>query len=507
VDRRLNDGPWGLKGWFAMLRSRRRRACRAASIRRKLGTLLATTCLLAGWVSVARGQTMTTVVPDEAAGGTNAANCLPLGARCFSGTTSTRYQQVFLAGAFGDQPVVVDKIRFRRACGQAPFDSQIFDLEVRLSHTTAMPGTSTTPGTMSYTMDANVGDDETIVLNEPALSLSSPAGGDCPYAPDIELDLDDSFVFDGSLGNLLLEIRVRDTPLNRYFDGVWFSGATAQAVAWGGPGTETATTARTVRDYGLFVEFVLAGTAIDADLDGVMDDQDNCLGVANPEQTDTDGDGVGNACDPDADGDLVADAIDNCPMVYNPDQVDTNNDGYGDACIPADALVKGASIGGGSTIGSGSKLFQDVSVGAGATIGSGTMIHKETVAGDGLTTGDDVQIAMDVTIGDDVTLDSGVRVEKDSMIGDGVSIGTDSVIGIGVVIGDGVWIGGGVWIEEGVTIGGGTYIEDGAVIRRNAWIGSDVVIGVGAQVGMGAIVHDSAVLPDGEVIRNKAHFP
>ncbi len=34
----------------------------------------------------------------------------------------------------------------------------------------------------------------------------------------------------------------------------------------------------------------------------------------------------------DADGDLVEDRIDNCPGVYNPDQADSNGDGVGDAC-------------------------------------------------------------------------------------------------------------------------------------------------------------------------------
>ena len=36
----------------------------------------------------------------------------------------------------------------------------------------------------------------------------------------------------------------------------------------------------------------------DGDNDGVMDVADNCPAIANPDQTDTDGDGLGNACDP-----------------------------------------------------------------------------------------------------------------------------------------------------------------------------------------------------------------
>jgi hypothetical protein len=36
----------------------------------------------------------------------------------------------------------------------------------------------------------------------------------------------------------------------------------------------------------------------DADLDGVLDSADNCPAVANPSQTDTSGDGIGDACEP-----------------------------------------------------------------------------------------------------------------------------------------------------------------------------------------------------------------
>lgn len=97
---------------------------------------------------------------------------------------------------------------------------------------------------------------------------------------------------------------------------------------------------------------------IDGDGDFVDDSVDNCPDVANPDQADADGDGIGDACascrtgqdldrdgiddgcdacklgrnDLDEDADGVADACDTCPAVADPTNADADGDGVGDAC-------------------------------------------------------------------------------------------------------------------------------------------------------------------------------
>jgi parallel beta-helix repeat protein len=70
----------------------------------------------------------------------------------------------------------------------------------------------------------------------------------------------------------------------------------------------------------------------DTDGDGVPNADDNCPDLQNPEQTDTDLDAQGDACDTDDDNDGVADAGDDCPFVFDPGQVDLDGDGLGDPC-------------------------------------------------------------------------------------------------------------------------------------------------------------------------------
>ncbi len=70
----------------------------------------------------------------------------------------------------------------------------------------------------------------------------------------------------------------------------------------------------------------------DRDNDGILNTVDNCPDTANPDQADTDLDGIGDLCDIDDDNDGILDIIDNCPLTPNPNQLDSDGDGFGDIC-------------------------------------------------------------------------------------------------------------------------------------------------------------------------------
>ena len=72
----------------------------------------------------------------------------------------------------------------------------------------------------------------------------------------------------------------------------------------------------------------------DFDQDGVVNQDDNCVNVPNPDQADSDADDFGDVCD-------------NCTLDANHGQEDANGDGFGNRCdgdLDDDLLVGGSDF-------------------------------------------------------------------------------------------------------------------------------------------------------------------
>ena len=167
----------------------------------------------------------------------------------------------------------------------------------------------------------------------------------------------------------------------------------------------------------------------------------------------------------DRDGDGIPDAGDNCPTVPNPNQTDTNGDGFGDACVdPTVTIGAGASFGSNPVIGAGTTISKGVSVGNDAHIGSNNTLDKNVTAGDNLTIGDGTTIDQGTTLGNDVTIGSNVFIGKNVVIGSGVVIGDNTIIGKSVIVGDNAHLGVSVSVGSSAKIAASAVVPDGTSI-------------------------------------------
>ena len=79
-------------------------------------------------------------------------------------------------------------------------------------------------------------------------------------------------------------------------------------------------------------------TKADVDKDGVADEIDNCVSIANPDQTDVNKNNRGDDCD-DFDKDGVLNIKDNCIDHPNRNQADIDGDGIGDVCDKEESRI------------------------------------------------------------------------------------------------------------------------------------------------------------------------
>ncbi|MFN3198295.1 MAG: fibrinogen-like YCDxxxxGGGW domain-containing protein [Bradymonadia bacterium] len=265
---------------------------------------------------------------------------------------------------------------------------------------------------------------------------------------------------------------------------------------------------------------------LDADSDGVNDDNDNCPNTANADQADGDGDGQGDVCDAcpadatnDADGDGVCQDVDNCPTVANGDQLDDNGDGYGDACVStaadiaetatlgsdivvgADAIIGPfAHIGDGATVNG--TLGSSVRVGAGAVVAAGASVGNGGRLGANVGVGANCALGVLANIGDDVTLGAGCSVGTRASIGPRSNLGANTSVGDLSTVGEEASFGDGASVGNSSSVGNSAELLAGASVGSNTTIGHTLSLGAGASVATNSIIGDAAIIGANGVVGN-----
>ncbi len=163
-------------------------------------------CLLAHVLTAQSGAQLVQV-PNLSTFG-NQANAFPFS----SAYGPMRYQQIYASSAF-PHGGIIDKIMFRNDEGVGKSFEVDIDLQIAFAYAT------TTVGTASTIFDRNIGDDFTIVLDD---IIHQSNDSSLPRtAFGFILDVANTFTYDPSRGDLLVQILVRDTYDFTWFDASW----------------------------------------------------------------------------------------------------------------------------------------------------------------------------------------------------------------------------------------------------------------------------------------------
>jgi acetyltransferase-like isoleucine patch superfamily enzyme/V8-like Glu-specific endopeptidase len=257
----------------------------------------------------------------------------------------------------------------------------------------------------------------------------------------------------------------------------------------------------------------------DSDGDGICDSSDICPG--GNDNLDIDGDGVPDGCDPcpldpenDIDSDGFCGDVDNCPTVSNPDQTDDNADGHGDACVSPEANIRpdvtlgfGVEIDPGATIKRGAIIGDFVEVGAGAVVGRSVIVGEGTSIGDGARLNRNAQVGAHGEIGANAVVGLGAKIGDHTQVGPDVLLKKDACLATYVTLGSEVLIG------HHANVGPMTEIAERTEVRQRTDIGAECAIGgEPVPVGMEILIRqrvtvlDASDVPNGTEIGSRSTY-
>jgi UDP-3-O-[3-hydroxymyristoyl] glucosamine N-acyltransferase len=263
----------------------------------------------------------------------------------------------------------------------------------------------------------------------------------------------------------------------------------------------------------------VSAQAQDDDNDGVPDVSDNCVGLANPLQTDENADGYGDDCV------SVLATIDPSAVLGSAVSVQKRamvgafaNVGDGSTIAQGATLEAGVDsptgvlLGGGSVLSRGAVIESDVTTGTGATLGrisrlgTGTDVgasfslgYASTVGDNGLLA-DNIVIGSLVDIGTDADLANNVVIARSGLFGNSVTAEAGVIVGPEADIADGVTLRNGAKLRKNVTIGTNCDIGADVRIARDVTIGANVTINADARIGAGSTIGDYAVVDANTVL-------